>query len=156
METTNNHNNENSNLSSIYNFFEHFIKDGRVYKEKEIAPQFKIKLKALNSEELLSAETVVSSATGNELLADVAVRIRACAILSFSLVTLNGEDVYTEDELNIFLELSSLYNFKNLLSKAVKFIRQHLSMFTQYDVDIAWDKLIELYWGVCKINCVTQ
>ena len=63
---------------------------------------------------------------------------------------------YTEDELNIFLELSSLYNFKNLLSKAVKFIRQHLSMFTQYDVDIAWDKLIELYWGVCKINCVTQ
>lgn len=89
----------NSDLSMI---FENFIKTGRVEKEKEIVKGFTIRLKVLNTGELLIAESIMNS---NSAPADIVARVRAASILSQALITLNGSkierDDFTKEEIRI-------------------------------------------------------
>ena len=146
---------QKKDMASIYNFFEHFIKEGRVYKEKEVAPKFKVKLKALNSEEILKAESVVVNATSNTLLSDIAIRIRACAILSYAIVELNGESVYTEDEMEG-------NDNKSMESKRVAIYQMLLKLPPQiltslYDVYLeAVQEQNELYSDASKVKEATE
>ena len=74
--------------------FENFIKTGVVEKEKEIVPGFKIKVKVLNTGELLVAESIMNNSSAP---ADIVARVRAASILSQAILILNGSPVERED-----------------------------------------------------------
>ncbi len=83
----------------LYNFFNNFITKGKVYKEKEVAPGFFVKLRALTTEEIIEAESVIMHATDNLIVSDISVRIRSCSILSFAIEVLGDKEIYTAEEL---------------------------------------------------------
>lgn len=95
-------------------FFDNFIKQGEVVKEKEVVNGFKIKLKVLNTEELLSAETVMYSA--KNIPVDVVQKVRGASILSLAIISINGIPVEKEDaeKSENFQRRSNLY--RQLLS----------------------------------------
>lgn len=70
--------------------FENFIKPGCVLKEKEVVPGFKVKLKALNTGELVMAEAIANS---EKIPVDIVTKIRAASILSRAIVSINGVDI---------------------------------------------------------------
>ena len=73
----------------LLNFFEEFLKPGVVIKEKEVVDGFKIKLKVLNSEELLQAESILLN-SNSTIPVDILHKVRAASILSQSILQLNG------------------------------------------------------------------
>jgi hypothetical protein len=83
----------------LINFFENFIKTGIVVKEKEITPGFSVKLKVLNTEELLIAESVLLNASGR-IPYETLQKVRGASILSQSILNLNGMAVEREDVSN--------------------------------------------------------
>ena len=84
----------------LYGFFKNFISRGKVYKEGEVAPGFFVKLRALTTEEIIEAESVVMTSTDNLIVADISVRIRSCSILSFAIEIIGDKEIYTPDELS--------------------------------------------------------
>jgi hypothetical protein len=80
----------------LSNFFENFLKEGIVIKEKEVVPGLKIKLKVLNTEELLIAESILSNQNPH-IPTDVMIKVRAASILSQSIIKLNDMDIERED-----------------------------------------------------------
>ena len=106
----------------LYSFFSNFISKGKVYKEGEVAPGFFVKLRALTTEEIIEAESVIISATDNLIVADIGARIRSCSILSFAIEVIGEKEIYTQEELmgateedknNATYKRAALYN--NLL-----------------------------------------
>lgn len=92
MEQNNKENTDiNKDLSMI---FENFIKTGNVEEEKEIVPGFKIRVKVLNTGELLVAESIMNNSTAP---ADIVARVRAASILSQAILSLNGSIIERED-----------------------------------------------------------
>ena len=85
---------KNSVTSDLSMIFENFIKTGVVEKEKEVVPGFKIKVKVLNTGELLVAESIMNTSTAPS---DIVARVRAASILSQAIITLNGSPVERED-----------------------------------------------------------
>lgn len=83
----------------LYSFFSNFITKGKVYKEGEVAPGFFVKLRALTTEEIIEAESVIVNATDNLIVADIGARIRSCSILSFAIEVLGDKEIYTKEEL---------------------------------------------------------
>lgn len=83
----------------MYTFFSDFIQKGKVYKSGEVAPGFYVKLRALNTEEVMEAESVVINMSDNLIIADIGVRIRSCSILSFAIEVLGDNEIYSQDEL---------------------------------------------------------
>lgn len=77
-------------------FFENFIKTGTVVKEKEVLKNFKVKLKVLDTGELLDAQAVLSL-TNPGIPADVAIKVRGAAILSRSIISINDIEVESKD-----------------------------------------------------------
>ena len=73
-------------------FFENFLKEGTIVKEKEIVPGLKIKIKVLNTEELLVAESILSNQNPH-IPSDVIIKVRAASILSQAIVKLNDMDI---------------------------------------------------------------
>lgn len=83
--------NVNSDLTMI---FENFIKPGVVVEEKEVVPGFKVKLKPLNTEELLIAESIMHN---EKAPADIVARVRGASILSRAIISLNGASIERDD-----------------------------------------------------------
>jgi hypothetical protein len=77
-------------------FFDNFIMTGVVVKEEEVVPGFKLKLKVLNTEELLTAESILLRANPG-IPFDVIEKLRAASILSQSVLDINGVPVDKED-----------------------------------------------------------
>ena len=98
MENQNNEQQKKIN-EELYSFFSNFITEGKVYKEKEVAPGFFVKLRALTTEEIIEAESVILNATDNLIVADIGARIRSCSILSFAIETIGNKEIYTQEEL---------------------------------------------------------
>jgi len=78
-----------SSASDIETFFEDFLKKGVVVDEKDIVEGFKVKLKVLNTEELLISEAILLSANPT-IPIDVIEKIRAASILSQAIISING------------------------------------------------------------------
>ena len=76
-------------------FFDNFIKSGEVIKEKEVAPGFVVKLRVLNTGELLSAETVMLSIENTP--SDIVAKVRAASILSQAIISINGINIEKSD-----------------------------------------------------------
>ena len=83
----------------VYAFFSDFIQKGKVYKSGEVAPGFFVKLRALNTEEVMEAESVVINMSDNLIVADIGVRIRSCSILSYAIEVLGDNEIYSQDEI---------------------------------------------------------
>lgn len=81
----------NKDLSMI---FDNFIKTGVVEKEKEIVRGFKLRLKVLNTGELLVAESIMNNSTAPS---DIVARVRAASILSQAIISLNGSEIERDD-----------------------------------------------------------
>lgn len=80
----------------LSNFFENFLKEGIIIREKEVVPGFKVKLKVLNTEELLVAESILKNQNPH-IPADVVIKVRAASILSQAILKLNDMDVERDD-----------------------------------------------------------
>jgi hypothetical protein len=80
----------------LANFFEGFLKEGVIIREKEVVPGFKVKLKVLNTEELLVAESILKNQNPH-IPSDVVIKVRAASILSQAILKLNDMDVERED-----------------------------------------------------------
>ena len=91
-------------------FFENFLKEGVVIKEKEVVPGFKIKVKVLNTEELLVAESILTNQNPH-IPSDVIIKVRAASILSQAILKLNDMDIEREDlpELDNNMRRRALY-----------------------------------------------
>lgn len=76
-------------------FFNDFIKKGIITREDEVVPGFKVKLKVLNTGELLSAESIMIMTQG--IPYDIVQKVRCASILSQAILTVNGIDVDKED-----------------------------------------------------------
>jgi hypothetical protein len=76
-------------------FFNNFIKSGEVIKERTVAPNFKVKLRVLNTGELLAAESVLLSTEG--IASDIVAKVRAASILSQAVISINGIDIEKEN-----------------------------------------------------------
>lgn len=75
--------------SDLINFFEDFIKKGEVSGEKEIVDGLTVKLKVLNTEELLTAESFFLNVRSG-LPNDTLLKVRSANILSLALMSING------------------------------------------------------------------
>lgn len=76
-------------------FFDNFIKEGVVIKEDEVVQGFRVKLKVLNTGELLSAESVMYSIDNIPL--DIVQKVRCASILSQSILAINDIEVEKEN-----------------------------------------------------------
>lgn len=95
MQTMQEQNQEKMDVTKdLSMIFENFIKTGVVEEEKEIVPGFKIRVKVLNTGELLIAESIMNNSSAP---ADIVARVRAASILSQAILTLNGSPVERED-----------------------------------------------------------
>lgn len=81
----------NEDLSMI---FDTFIKNGEVQKEKEVVPGFKVKLKVLNTGELMTAESIMGRSSAPS---DIVAKVRAASILSQAILSINGVVINRED-----------------------------------------------------------
>lgn len=86
-------NEKNDNTINVFDsFFNNFIKTGVVQKDFEIAEDFKIKLKVLNSEEDTIADAMFM--TNNPTLTNAGyLKLRSAAIIAMSTVAINGVEV---------------------------------------------------------------
>lgn len=87
---------EQKHDDDLFNFFENFLKPGVIVREKEVVPGFSVKLKVLNTEELLVAESILLNASGN-IPFDVLQKVRGASILSQAIISLNGMAVERDD-----------------------------------------------------------
>jgi hypothetical protein len=67
-----------------------------VIREEEVVPGFKVKIKVLNTEELLIAESILTN-QNSHIPSDVIIKVRAASILSQAILKLNDMDVERED-----------------------------------------------------------
>lgn len=74
----------------ISSIFDNFIKSGYLTKEKEVVPGLKVKVKVLNTGELLAAQTIMSHENAPS---DIVVKLRAASILSQCLLEFDGTKV---------------------------------------------------------------
>jgi septum formation inhibitor-activating ATPase MinD len=110
-------------------FFNNFIKQGNVIKEETVVPGMKVKLKVLDTGELLAAESILAL-TNPGIPVDVIQKVRAASILSQSVMAINGMDV--EDE-----KLTSEVNkarrnnlYKNLLKMPAFVVTKIYKLYT--------------------------
>ena len=109
---------DNKNLQKrvneeMYDFFKDFILKSKVYKEKEVAPGFSVRVRALSAEEIIEAESVVATLSDYLIVSDVAVRIRSCSILSYAVEKLGDNEIYTQEELDaVTKEAKDMANLK--------------------------------------------
>ena len=94
---------EDENMNSDLNlFFDGFIKTGNVVEEKEVTQGFKVKVKVLDTGELLIAESIMSNSSAP---VDIVARVRAASILSQAIISINeipiDRDDYTEKEIRM-------------------------------------------------------
>ena len=88
----NKENKENQEINVFDNFFNNFIKTGVVQKEFEIAKDFKVKLKVLNTEENTIADAMFTA--DNPVLNESGfLKLRSAAIIAMATVSINGIDV---------------------------------------------------------------
>lgn len=94
----------------ISNIFENFIKPGLFVDEREVVPGLSVRLKSLNTNELMSAEAEIN-AQNPMIPADIIVKLRGASILSHAIITLNGVEVEKENmtEKDISLRRYALY-----------------------------------------------
>lgn len=76
-------------------FFNDFIKKGRVEKEGEVVPGLRVRLKVLNTGELVSAEALMRMSS--EFPPDVVVKIRGASILSQAILSINNYEIEKEN-----------------------------------------------------------
>lgn len=79
----------------LINLFDNFIKPGVVIKEKEVIPGLTVKLKVLNTGELLTAESIIG--LNKDIPLDVAQKVRAAGILTYAIISINGVNIERED-----------------------------------------------------------
>lgn len=82
--------NENKDLDLLLN---DFIKNGIVEKTKLIVPGFKVRLKVLDTGELLTAEAFMDMSVAPK---DIVARVRAASILSQAIISINDVDIIPE------------------------------------------------------------
>lgn len=84
---------DNKNTVNVFeSFFQNFIKTGILQKEFTIEENFTIKLKVLNSEETVIAETMFTA--NNPLLGQSGFTIlRSAALIAMATVSINGVDI---------------------------------------------------------------
>jgi hypothetical protein len=111
-------------------FFNNFIKKGNVEDEKQIVPGFTIKLKALNTGELLTAESIMLM--DRNVPNDIVVKVRSASILSQAILSINGMSVDKEG-----------WNKDEIAKRRSKLYRQLLSM-SAYVIQKAYEAYIEI------------
>ena len=77
-------------------FMDNLITKGKIEKEKEITPEFKIKLRPLDVDEQIIAESVVM-ANNPYIPYDTVQKIRAISILSKAIISINSIPICKED-----------------------------------------------------------
>lgn len=87
--------NYNAEEDALNVFFESFIKTGHVVLEEEIVPDLKIKVRPLNTGELLSAEAILK--TGGGMPDDIVAKVRAASILSQAIISINEIDIESDE-----------------------------------------------------------
>lgn len=97
----------------LLNIFDNFIKTGMVEDEKEVVPGFKIKVKVLNVQELLDAESIMGA---EQAPADVVAKVRGASILSQAIIRLNGADIEKESLNKQEIRVRRVILYKQLLS----------------------------------------
>lgn len=88
-------NTEDSNFDVVM-LFDNFIKTGKLEKEKEVVPGMTIKLKPLNTSELIAAEAIMSYSSAP---ADIVAKVRGASILSQAMISING-DIMASDNID--------------------------------------------------------
>lgn len=85
-------NKENQEINVFENFFNNFIKTGTVQREFDIAKDFKVKLKVLNTQETMIADAMFTA--DNPILNESGfLKLRSAAIIAMATVAINGIDV---------------------------------------------------------------
>lgn len=85
-------NKENQEINVFENFFNNFIKTGTVQREFDIAKDFKVKLKVLNTQETTIADAMFTA--DNPILNESGfLKLRSAAIIAMATVAINGIDV---------------------------------------------------------------
>lgn len=109
----NNKNKKEEDLNSDLQFlFDGFIKEGKIVDEKEVVPGFKVKLKVLDTGELLIAESIMSESTAP---VDIVARVRAASILSQAIIELNGAVIEKEGSSPQDIRIRRALLYKQLL-----------------------------------------
>lgn len=119
---------KDDNTGDLRMFFENFVKPGVVVKEREVAPGFTVKLKALSTGELMQAESLVYGAQG--VPNDIVVKVRSASILSQSILSVNGIDIEQgENEKDNRVRRSFLY--KKLLDMPPYVVQQAYELYIE-------------------------
>ena len=83
---------ETKEINVFDNFFNNFIKTGTVQREFEIAKDFKVKLKVLNTEESTIADAMFTA--DNPILNDAGfLKLRSAAVIAMATMSVNGIEV---------------------------------------------------------------
>lgn len=99
----------------IVHFFENFLKPGVIIREKEIAPGMVVKLKALNVEEMLIAESIIEEGKAPN---DILFKVRGASTLSQAIISINDIIIEHPDKDNKENRIRRDELYRNLLKMA--------------------------------------
>ncbi|MEG0728124.1 MAG: hypothetical protein RR420_00740 [Anaerovoracaceae bacterium] len=122
---------------AINNFFEDFIKRGQIVEEKEVLPGMNIKLRALNTEESLNAESIIRE---SKLPADIVAKVRAASILSQALISINGMPIVDENDSDDIQRIKRMHMYNNLMKTAPVAVEKMYALYVQ-----AVNKQVEIH-----------
>ena len=77
-------------------FFDNLITKGRVEKEEEVTPGFKVKVRPLNTDEQITAETI-ALANNPYIPTDVIEKVRIVNILTRAIISVNGVEIGAQE-----------------------------------------------------------
>jgi hypothetical protein len=118
------------NTKELEQFFDGFIKKGVVIKDREIVPGMKIKLKVLDTGELLAAESILS-ATNPNIPPDVIQKVRGASILSQALLSINDMVVERETLTKEEIRLRRISLYQNLLRMPAIVIQKAYELYVE-------------------------
>lgn len=119
-------NKENELNKDLQLLFDGFIKEGKVIEEKEVVPGFKVKLKVLDTGELLAAEAIMSTSTAP---VDIVARVRAASILSQAIIELNDSTIEKEGMTESDIRIRRALLYKQLLKLPAVVVQKSYSFY---------------------------
>lgn len=107
--------------NDILNFFDNFLKPGVIIKEKEVVPGFKIKLKALNIEEMMIAESIIAA---DKMPNDILFKVRGASTLSQAIISMNDILIEHDNKSDEENRIRRYELYKNILKMAPVLIQK--------------------------------
>lgn len=108
-------NTKNNDNFDFEQFFDNVITKGRIEKEREVVQGLTIRLRPLDADEQISAESI-SVASNLNMPIDTVEKIRAISMLSKAIIAVNGVKVFEEDDDSDIKSKKSEALYKKLLS----------------------------------------